>query len=309
MREELIFVETKDHVQIALWKHETEEYFSDILMIHGTFSDKKVFSLATKFFTERGYNCWVMEWRNHGASQKSNNLFDFETIAHFDVKAIMNHLVFHERIEHFHCMTHSGGGICLNMLLGVHPEYQSNILSTTMFACQAFSASLSFKHYMRLFIAKGLTKTLGFIPGKKLKLGNHNESYYTMKQWFNWNLSGRFRGVFADDYKILMERIKTPTYAISSEGDTFIAPTASCVIFFGLLTNSENQFDNFALRNGNLEDYGHSRVIYSRNAVTEIFPKLADWLATYDIEEVVVPQWFEKLPIYESINNDEQLVF
>jgi hypothetical protein len=196
------------------------------------------------------------------------------------------------------------------MLLGAHPSYQANILSTTMFACQAFSASLSFKHYLRLIAAKSLTKALGFIPGKKLKLGNHNESYFTMKQWFNWNLSGKFRGAFADDYKSLLNQIKTPTYAISSEGDTFIAPSEACRIFFALLANDENRLDNFSVRNGNLEDYGHSRVIYSRNAVAEIFPKLVDWLAMHSIDEVQVPHWFEKLPNYQSINTDEEeLVF
>jgi predicted alpha/beta hydrolase len=302
MREELIFVKAKDQVQVALWKYSKKENSSNILMIHGTFSDRKVFSLAVNYFVEQGYNCWVMEWRNHGLSDKVKSKFDFETVAHFDLKAVMDHLIYEERVRYFHCVTHSGGGICLTMLLCKNPEYQNNIMSATMFACQAFSASLSRKHQLRLHVAKAMTKVLGFIPGKKLKLGNHNETYNTMKQWFNWNLSKRFAGQFSDDYQQAMKSIHIPVYSVASEADTFIAPSKSCLIFMEQFANDNNQYHCFSLNHNNLENYGHSRVIYSRNAIKEIFPTVISWITAHHYQEVNIANLTNQPTIFEEVN-------
>ncbi len=298
MKEELIFVEAKDQVQIALWKYYKEENSSNILMIHGTFSDRKVFTLAVNYFVEQGYNCWAMEWRNHGASQRIKSKFDFETVAHFDLKAVVDHLIHKERIRYFHSVTHSGGGICLTMLLCKNPEYQNNIMSATMFACQAFSASLSRKHFARLLVAKALTRLLGYIPGKKLKLGNHNETYHTMKQWFNWNLSKRFAGQFSDDYQQAMKSIDIPVYAVASEADTFIAPSKSCLIFMEQFSNPDNAYHCFSLNHNNLENYGHSRVIYSRNAIKEIFPTVISWITAHHYQEVNIANLMDGQPSF-----------
>lgn len=307
MKEELIFVEAKDQVQIALWKYYKEENSSNILMIHGTFSDRKVFTLAINYFVEQGYNCWAMEWRNHGESQRVKSKFDFETVAHFDLKAVVDHLIYQERIRYFHSVTHSGGGICLTMLLCKNPEYQNNIMSATMFACQAFSASLSRKHFARLLVAKALTRLLGYIPGKKLKLGNHDETYHTMKQWFNWNLSKRFAGQFSDDYQQAMKSIDIPVYAVASEADTFIAPSKSCLIFMEQFSNPANEYHCFSLNHNNLENYGHSRVIYSRNAIKEIFPTVMSWITTHHYQEVNIANLMDgQPPFFEEV--DQMLV-
>jgi len=309
MTEELIFVEAKDQVQIALWKNSRVENTSNILMVHGTFSDRKVFSLAVNYFNERGYNCWVMEWRNHGASQRVKSNFDFETVAHYDLKAVVEHLIHREQIKYFHAVTHSGGGICLTMLLCRNPEYQNNVMSATMFACQAFSASLSKMHFARLVVAKTLTKLIGFIPGKKMKLGNHNESYHTMKQWFNWNLSKQFAGQFSEDYQTVMRSIHIPIYAVASEADKFIAPKKACLIFMRQFSNSDNMYHCFSVKHNNLEDYGHARVIYSRNAVKEIFPTVMYWITMHRYQEVNVSELLDpiKAPVedFEIIFNSD----
>ena len=51
---------------------------------------------------------------------------------------------------------------------------------------------------------------MGNLPGQKLKLGEHNETYYTMKQWFDWNLSQNFIGANNKDYLALMPSLKIP---------------------------------------------------------------------------------------------------
>jgi predicted alpha/beta hydrolase len=200
-------------------------------------------------------------------------------------------------------VTHSGGGICLTMLLCKNPEYQNNIMSATMFACQAFSASLSKKHHLRLVVAKAMTRLLGFIPGKKMKLGNHNETYHTMKQWFNWNLSKRFAGQFSEDYQQSMKSIQIPVYSVASEADTFIAPSKSCLTFMEQFANEDNQYHCFSLKHHNLENYGHRRVIYSRNAIKEIFPTVISWIAEHHYQEVNIANLMQgQTPIFEEVD-------
>lgn len=323
IEESLNLVPTKDGEQIAVWKiFDSAEDKSlskgqNVLLTHGTFSDKKVCLGIAKYLVKLGHTCYIMEWRGHGDSPIPKHDFNFETVAIYDLDATFHYLFDELKLGNLHCVTHSGGGLCLTMfliqkLLTEDTHYMDRLSSISIFACQAYGAALDRKSYAKVLFFKSMTRLLGYLPAKRLKLGTIDESYRTMSQWYNWNLGKNFKSSLAKpdgrhqnisckdayhkgsghkntdhknarhndsvDYRQYMPMITTPIYAISARGDNFIAPSSGCQLFLNDFNNPANVFREFSTNNGNLDNYTHSRIMASRNAATEIWPTVAAWV-------------------------------
>lgn len=284
MIEELIKLNFNKEKYIALWKitDNTSSKKKNILLTHGTFSNKKVLSGITEFLVAKGFTCWVFEWRNHGGSSKTHKKFNFETIAKEDFCIVFDYLFLSQNIKKIDCITHSGGGICLTIALIDKPVYKTKISSITLFACQAFGAADTSKKYFKIFIAKYISKLLGYIPANKVG-SEEDEDYYLMKQWFNWNLKKKFFGENGIDYSNEMKEIRIPILSISGKGDAFIAPTKGCKQFLEAYNNLDNKYLLCSKEKGFLEDYNHSRILHSKNASKEIYPLVLSWITRQKI--------------------------
>jgi predicted alpha/beta hydrolase len=278
--EKEISLNSADNVKIALWKifdNEVEK-ISDIYLTHGAFSDKSVCLRISKYLASLGYVCWVMEWRNHGESAKSNLPYNLETIAKYDMAIAFEYLFTTRQVVDLHCITHSGGGICLTMFLVKNQHYIPRIKTISLFSCQAFGVSFSWSQHLKLLLYKYLNYLMRRLPGRLLKLGPHDEPYFTMKQWFDWNIYRNFIGEGGFDYLSKMNLITTPVLSICSAGDTFIAPRKGCWEFINAFENKQNRFSFYSKEDGNVENYGHGRIMCSRNASIEVWPEVVSWI-------------------------------
>jgi predicted alpha/beta hydrolase len=219
-----------------------------------------------------------MEWRSHGTSSKSNSKFNFETIAKFDFKSTFEFLFNNQNLSSVDCLTHSGGGIVLTMLLINNPSYKSKINSITLFGVQAFGAGMNFSNRIKILAGKYLTALLGKVPSKSAGSTENSETYYTMKQWFDWNLNHNFVGGNGFDYLEKMNTIRIPILSICAKGNNFIAPKIGCEKFLRAFDNDKNKLLFFSKENGNLEDYNHSRILKSQNSKKEIWPIVGSWI-------------------------------
>ncbi|MGP9545335.1 alpha/beta fold hydrolase [Psychrobacter sp. AOP7-B1-25] len=323
MTRTLHLVTTKDDEKIAVWKvvdtaedgtiaNTSENNLpnitpQNIFLTHGTFSDKQTCLKIAEYLAGLGHHCYIMEWRGHGDSSLSKEKFNFETVATYDYEATFRYFFEELKLDNLHCVTHSGGGVGLTMFLVQNPSYINKVNSISMFACQAFGAIKDSTSYAKILSAKIVTRLVGFIPAKQFKVGPFNESYYTMTQWYDWNLRKNFKSSFLKkssfdinetnidevnksihqqtntgddfiDYRHHMPKITIPIYSISAKGDNFISPTRGCRLFFDGFNNSANVFREYSLSNGDLDDYTHSRIMISRNAATEIWPTVTAWI-------------------------------
>ncbi len=280
INEELLKLKTNDYEHIALWKisGSKSELNKSIFLTHGAFSDRKICSKISRYFVNLGYTCWIMEWRNHGKSSKVKKKFNFETIAKYDIKTAFEYFFETLNIKNIACITHSGGGICLTMFLIRNQKYVSKVSSITMFSCQSFGACHSIKNYLKMLVSKFLSRILGYIPGKKIGLGPHDESYAMIKQWYDWNLLKNFKGENNYNYLKNMSLVKTPILSICSGGDTFIAPQKGCQDFLSAFGNPQNKLLFCSTTNGHSENYNHTRIILSRNSAKEIWPVVSQWI-------------------------------
>jgi len=276
--EELIKVKSEEIGHIALWKMSDaqNDQSLNIFLTHGTFSDKQVCRGIASYFVEKGYTCWIMEWRNHGASSKTKNHFNFETVALRDFPVAFEYLFKEEKIKHLNSITHSGGGTCLAMFLAKNQQYISKISKIAIFGCQATGAAIGFFNHTRLLLSKYSVALTGSIPAAKFGMP-HSESYQTMKLWYDWNLKQKFFGENEPDYERLLPNITIPILSVYAKGDTFIAPAKGCRDFLDAFKNPKNKHLFCSKENGFMEDYNHSRILRSQNAKKEIFPLVLKW--------------------------------
>ncbi|MBJ8497929.1 alpha/beta fold hydrolase [Acinetobacter oleivorans] len=279
----LHILDAGDGSEFALWEISKRKNAlikkEAVFLSHGAFSDKTVCMGIADYLVNHGYICFILEWRGHGTSPETDIPFNFETVALYEYKAAFHYIYHHFNIASLHCVTHSGGGLCLTMFLINYPEYLKNIQSITFIACQAFGAVNNSFDFIKVFSAKLVVKGLGQIPANKFKLGRVNETYYTMKPWFNWNLKKNFMSEFKNiDYKKYMSSIGIPIYSISGTGDKFIAPVHGCYKYLQAFENKNNIFREFGISKNNLEDYSHSRIALSQNAAKEVWPTILQWI-------------------------------
>lgn len=278
-QEQLHQVKTEGNEFIALWKifSPNSKSSKNIFLNHGTFSDRRICLSISQYFAEQGYNCWIMEWRNHGSSSPSVKKINFENIGIEDYPLVFDYLFKTLKIKEIDSICHSGAGICLSIFLATYPAYISKINRIAMFGSQAYGANHSFKNHLKLLLGKYVNALLGYSPAKIFGRP-HDEDYFFMKQWYDWNLTKKFIGTNGVDYEKEFQKIKIPILSICAKGDDFIAPKIGCELFLNAFQNPKNQLLYCSIENGFKEDYNHSRILQSRNASKEIWPKVAKWL-------------------------------
>lgn len=279
MIEKRIDLAFKNQANLALWKIYADDSISgkDVFLTHGTFSNKQICMGISEFLVKRGYICWILEWRNHGSSSKINEPYNFEKIGKEDIKRAFDFLFNEQKLKNIDCITHSGGGISLTINLIEYPENIKRIKRIVFFCCQAFGAGYTTTNRIKLWVGKVFGKLFSFLPGKLIGRP-HNEDYSFMKQWLDWNLAKEFTGETGRDYKLGMPQIQIPILSFSGSGDTFVAPFAGCKEYLQSFKNPSNRLINCGKETGFLEDYDHSRLIYSRNAEKEIYPQVLKWI-------------------------------
>lgn len=271
-------ITTSDGQKLAVWhlapKEDTKKH---ILLIHGTFSNRSAFTGLVQYLLSHGYQCWVLEWRGHGESETSKEPYDMETVARYDIPAVFDFLT-SKGVKRVDCVTHSGGGLSLAIFLTESFAEHKLINSITMFACQAFGSDQRKRNYIKVFLGKYVSKALGYVPGKFAGVVGENESFYMMEQWFAWNLSGRFISREGENIAEKMAQVKIPVFAICAEGDTHIAPPSGCLAFLNCFQNPKNKYLVCGETTGFSENFNHSRILQSRNAKTEVWPIVLDWI-------------------------------
>jgi len=135
-------------------------------------------------------------------------------------------------------------------------------------------------------VGKYFTALLGKVPAKSAGSTENSETYYTLKQWFDWNLNHNFKRENGFDYLEKMSNIDIPILSICAKGDNFIASKKGCEEFLNAFKNQENKLYFCSIENGNLEDYNHSRIILSKNSVKELSPLVLDWIDEKSMQQI-----------------------
>ena len=255
----------------------TESVGAPVVLTHGTFSNAGICLRLADYLARHGFDCWVLELRGHGASQRVVPHPSFEAFGLLDVPAALEAVRAHTG-RPLLLVGHSGGGLAFLMHLVRQPSARADVRGVALLGSQATEACATWSG--RMFVAFGrLTDlTLGYTPGRALGLGPEDEPGGVLTEWYRWNRSQRWTGGDGFDYLAALGNLSVPALCIAGAGDTFIAPPAGCRRLYDALGGADKAWLLAARSEGFSEDFGHARLIASRAAQREIWPRIRDWL-------------------------------
>ena len=262
---------------------------ASVILAHGTFSNYRTCAGLARYLAGRGHDCWLLDFEGHGCSNKVLPAADFEAMFLSGANAALDHVISMTEGK-IHWVGHSGGGLAALMALARRPELTERMHSLVMLGSQACDAGYSVSLRAALRLSLLLTRMLGFVPARVLRLGPEDEVADVMLQWYRWNLCAYWQGSGEFDYlKALREHeslANLPVLSMAGTGDRFIAPPEACRKLHAVLPGPANVWQEFGIDQDFEEDYTHARLISSRAAAREIWPRIADWLARAEASEI-----------------------
>jgi lysosomal acid lipase/cholesteryl ester hydrolase len=79
------------------------------------------------------------------------------------------------------------------------------------------------------------------------------------------------------DYAALLGKVKTPTLMVAGEAD-IISNIPSTELNYRAISSPDKTLMSFGRSHGQVADYGHCDLVWSRHAPREVFPPVIDWL-------------------------------
>jgi pimeloyl-ACP methyl ester carboxylesterase len=274
---------TQDGVELALERFTGSVHRRyPVLLTHGTFSNGRICSRLAHHLAESGFDAWVLELRGHGRSRAPEAGASFEAFGLYDAPAAIGAVRAASGSRLLHLIGHSGGGLAFLMHLTRHPEHADGVASLVTMASQATDSCSTLKGQLIVRGAHLLTLLLGYTPGPALRLGPENERQGTFASWFRWNYTRTWTGQDGFDYLAALRQITVPTLAFAGAGDRVIAPVSGCQRVYQALGSREKEFVVCGKLQGFREDYSHARLIASRAAQDEIWPRIEGWLLKHE---------------------------
>ncbi|MFK7857110.1 MAG: alpha/beta fold hydrolase [Granulosicoccus sp.] len=252
-----------------------------VVLAHGTFSNHRSCKGLALYLSQRGFDCWLLDFQGHGHSAKPVGSPTFESMCLEDTAAVLEFIGIRYPGQQMHWIGHSGGGLSILMYLCRNLNQQKSIASIVTLASQATHAAVVKKHRYAIKVSKLITQALGFAPGRWFKIGPENEFANVMLQWYRWSLQGKWLGEDSFDYENGMRSLTCPLLALAGGGDHFIAPADGCKHIFNRAGSNHKKFELCGLTTGYKENYSHARLISSSSASSEVWPLVSDWLEHY----------------------------
>ncbi|MFV3331848.1 alpha/beta fold hydrolase [Pseudomonas sp. NY15437] len=253
-----------------------------VVLTHGTFSNHRSCLGLANYLGSQGFACWLFDWRGHGDSGRNGFLHSFDDVAEQDVPAILDAVSLRSGHAALHWVGHSGGGLIVAMWAARHPELaQRRLRSLVLIGSQATAAGASLRHWLMLQGFDWMLRWRRIAPSRAKSVGPEAESARLMRQWCQWNFRRRFDSLEGFDYLQGLASVELPVLGVAGSGDTFIAPLAGCEALVKAFAGTQAKLELFGLATGAREDYSHNRLLLSRNASLEVWPRIGRWLAQH----------------------------
>jgi oxygen-independent coproporphyrinogen-3 oxidase len=164
------------------------------------------------------------------------------------------------------------------MHLARRPAAQREAAGVITLASQATGAYTTWPGWMAGHGVQVGTALLGYSAGRAWRLGPEDERKGVFDAWFRWNRTRRWTGADGFDYMEALQQLTLPTWCLAGAGDRAIAPVEGCRRVYEAIGSPSKRWTVCGKAEGFTEDFGHARLIASRAAQREIWPRIKDWL-------------------------------
>ncbi|MBX8488258.1 lysophospholipase [Pseudomonas cichorii] len=254
-----------------------------VILLHGSFSNRR-FWYSPKgiglgpFLARAGYDVWIAEMRGHGLSARNqdyrrNRVADY---ARYDLPAIAA-FVREQNGQVPHWIGHSLGGTTLAAALGGQYLGPEGAASAALFGSQISRTYWPLKIPPVQWTGRLLLKPFEHISGPRLKRGPEDEPIGVVLESMRWHgLFGRF-GDRDSNWWTGLASVEVPVLAVAAVGD-HQDPVWACKMLFDQFGSQQRQFLCLGREHGFNEDFDHVRMLVSKGAQQQVWPRVLDWL-------------------------------
>ncbi|GFM63893.1 alpha/beta fold hydrolase [Pseudomonas lijiangensis] len=266
-----------------------------VILLHGSFSNRR-FWYSPKgiglgpFLARAGYDVWIAEMRGHGLSARNqdyrrNRVADY---ARYDLPAIAA-FVREQNGQVPHWIGHSLGGTTLAAALGGQYLGPEGAASAALFGSQISRTYWPLKIPPVQWTGRLLLKPFEHISGPRLKRGPEDEPIGVVLESMRWHgLFGRF-GDRDSNWWTGLASVEVPVLAVAAVGD-HQDPVWACKMLFDQFGSPQRQFLCLGREHGFNEDFDHVRMLVSKGAQQQVWPRVLDWLQERSASSGELPQ-------------------
>ena len=258
-----------------------------VVLLHGSFSNRG-FWLSEKgeglcrHLLELGFDVWMMEMRGHGLSPRNHDYLhnSLERYVLTDMPAV-NAFVQEQTGKKPVWIGHSLGGVVIASAVAAGHLREENCAGMVLLGAQAIRRP----RYQWIPLAgpvlRAVVRSKGELDGRQMGIGPENEpmglvnEYLARHGWFgSWQLK-------STQQKLLpawKSASAIPLLAIAAAADES-DPAKACLKFAALYGGEQKEQILAGKKDGFSRDYGHVDLVVSKDAATEIWPRISDWLA------------------------------
>ncbi|WP_122339753.1 alpha/beta fold hydrolase [Pseudomonas caricapapayae] len=264
-----------------------------VILLHGSFSNRR-FWYSPKgvglgpYLARAGYDVWIPEMRGHGLSARNQNyrancVADY---ARFDLPAIAA-FICEQSGQIPHWIGHSLGGTTLAAALGGQYLDAQNVASVALFGSQVSRTYWPLKIPPLQWSARLLLRSFEHISGPRFKRGPEDEPIGLVLESMRWHgLFGRF-GERDNNWWAGLKEVQVPVLAVAAAGD-HQDPVWACRTLFDQVGGEQHkQFLCLGREHGFSEDFDHVRMLVSKAAQQQVWPRVIEWLGEQSVPEQV----------------------
>lgn len=278
-------VRAADGVRVELVRlgPERVRWAPPVLLMAGTFSSR-AFWLGTRgqglgrLLADRGFDCWVLEPRGHGESERPPRWTMSDWIG-LDAPAAVETVLRETRSEELFWVGHSAGGVVGTAFAGTGSALARAVRGLVLLATPGPGRM----GIVRRLGAGAASLAAGLLPGMSvsgewLGLGPEPEPASLVREWMGWNFAGAWRGPEGRDYLDGLPRIPAPVLAVAGAGDRMLAPPHAVRDLAERFGSADVTTVTAGRRTGYAADYGHADLVVKPSAREEVWPVVARWL-------------------------------
>jgi len=256
-----------------------------VVLAAGTFTGR-AFWLGTRgagfaaALAGSGFDCWVLEFRGHGASERPP-IWSLHSWIREDTPAAVELVLRESGSRTVSWIGHSAGGVVGAAAAGHDPALAERIAGMALLGTPAPVAVRG----LRRLVARAATAATAaipraLVPGRWFGLGPEPEPGVLVHEWMRWNLAGIWRTPEGGDYLAGLARIRFPVLGIAGTGDRWLAPPEAVRNLIGRFGSEDRRLVVAGRRHGYSLDYGHAGLVLGRASRAELWPVIMHWLRT-----------------------------
>lgn len=290
MKESSIFIPF-DGGKLHLKRITKNEQGKPVFLLHGSIENSKIFySKSLKgyapFLAEQGYDVFVLDMQGRGLStpkMDKNSLYGQVDVIKTDIPLSLAKIKEIKGDMPIYAAAHSWGGV---LMLAYMSRFENNIKNLVTFGSKRQLTVRNFGWFKQVLLGwhllgSLLTSIYGYFPAKKFGIGSDNEPKNHYKQINKWLKPGSqwIDNMDGFDYgKALATKQLPPVLFLAGKNDFLLGNPIDVKILAAEVKNAKVDYWLLAKSEGFEKDYGHIDMLTYKNASTDFFGKLVDWM-------------------------------